>query len=375
MKNWKATKFIVVCTTIALLFALAGCAPAEEPAANNDAPAVDPDEVYSWTIQTSWPTGILLHEMAEKWGEKVEAASGGRMEIEVLPSGAMVGALEVLDATHTRTIDGMHSWSAYWLGRNTAAPFFSSVPMLFEPTSHVMWMLDRGLDYQNQLYQEELDLNVVAFMCGNTHPEIGAHSNVPLRELDDWIGTSYRVPGWMAEILSDMGVAVTTLPGDEVYPSLERGVIDAAEFSSPVVNHSLGFQEISDYYTGPGIHQPSVVFELVINKDSFNELPADLQLIVEYAAHAVTLETWTEDVVRGSEILEIWQEDYGMERMEISEEAQLEFRQQAWDFIEAELEGNPFAQEVWSDAREFYIEFNDYEKLMVPTRAIPDEWN
>ncbi|UMZ72626.1 TRAP transporter substrate-binding protein DctP [Natranaerofaba carboxydovora] len=373
-----AKKLLALGLCLILVFSLLGCADVEkdeENAEENDEAATaeaDPDEVHEWTIQTSWPTGILLHEMAEKWAERVEIASGGRIEIEVLPSGAMVGAMEVLDATHEGTIDGMHSWSGYWLGDHDAAPLFSSIPMLFETQSHVLWMYDRGLEYQNEIYQDEMGYNVKAFLGGATHPEIGAHSNVPLEELEDWQGTNYRVPGWMAEILTDMGVSVVTLEGDEVYPSLERGVVDAAEFSSPVVNHELGFQEVTDYYTGPGIHQPSCLFEIVLNKDSYEALSDDLKEIVDQATYAVTMESWTEDVVGGQEVLDTWEEEYDNEPVEVSEEAQLEFRKEAWDFIEEEVDGA--AQEVWDDARDFYIEFNNYDEFMNPSREIPEEW-
>lgn len=367
-------KLLVGCALLLAVFLIvSGCGPSAPAGTKNEQPAAKPAEVIDWTIATSWPAGILLHEMAEMWAERVEKASGGRMRIEVLPSGAMVGAMEVLDATHAGTIDGMHSWSGYWLGKHPAAPMFSSIPMLMEPQSHIIWMLDRGLDFQNKLYQEELGLNVVAFLCGSTHPELLAHSHVPLAKLDDWVGTKYRTPGWWAEILKEMGVAVVTVPGAEVYPSLERKVIDAAEFSTPIVNYQLGFHEVTKYFTGPGMHQPSVLFELVLNKNSYEALPEDLKEIVRLAALSVTLESWTKDVVEGISILNEY-ERRGNVPVVVEPEAQYEFRKQAWDFIEREAAKNDFLKEIWDDARAFFIEFNEYESFMMPIRDIPDEW-
>ena len=369
----KKSKILVACTVLMLVVFLVvtGCGgPA--PAGNGDAPAAS-QEVIDWTIATSWPAGMLLHEMAEIWADKVEKASGGRMRIEVLPGGAMVGPLEVLDAASAGTIDGMHSWSAYWIGKHPGAHMFSSIPMLFDTHSHIAWMIDRGLDYQNQLYQDKMGLNTVTFLCGATHPELLAHSNVPLAKLDDWQGTKYRTPGWWAEILKDMGVAVVTIPGAEVYPSLERGVIDAAEFSSPVVNYDLGFHEVTSFYTGPGMHQPSVLFEITLNKSSFDALPADLQEIVEQAALATTIETWAYDIVEGIRILDQW-EGAGLTPVKVDDDAQVAFREQAWDFIEKEAQKDPFLKEMWDDAREFYVQFNQYEDFMNPVRDIPAAW-
>ncbi len=365
-------KWLIMCAILTVLVfsvvAISGCG-ADAPVGNNADGAFA--ETFHWTIATSWPSGIMLQDMPRIWAERVEQMSGGRLIIDVEPAGAIVGAMEILDATHAGTIDGFHSWSGYWMGQHEAQIFFASIPMTMEPLSHVMWMWHEGLEYQNRIYQEEMGLNVVAFLGGNTHPELGAMATYPLAELDDWRGTRFRVPGWMAEILTDMGVAVVALPGAEVYPSLERGVIDAAEFSSPLVNHQLGFHEITDYFTGPGFHQPSCLFEITINKDAYEALPPDLQYIVEYAALVTTMESWTIDVVEGIRILELWEEDYGLTPVRMSNEAQLEFRKQAWDFIDARVQDDPLTKEIWDSARNFFIEFNDYEDFMVPIRDLP----
>lgn len=371
-KSLMLLSFLILTALMAFAF-MAGCNGT--PIGNDDEEAAPGfDEQYEWTIATSWPSGILLHEMAEWWGEEVERMSGGRMIVNVEPAGAIVGGLEVLEAADARTIDGFHSWSGYWMGTNEAQNFFASVPMAFDTQSHIMWMYDQGLDYQNQIYQDAMGMNLVAFLCGATHPELGAHSNVPLQEIEDWIGTSFRVPGWMALILSDMGVAVEVLAGGDVYPALETGQIDAGEFSSPIVNYTLGFHEVTDYFTGPGFHQPTCLFELTLNKDSFEELPADLQAIVEAATYVVTWKAWTTDVVEGKRVLREWQDVHGMTPVYMSDEAQLEFRQQAWSFIDDAVAGDPLNEEIWNSARDFYLEFIEYDEFMNPHRIIPEEY-
>jgi len=373
-KNMLMLFSVLLILVFSLVF-FTGCDGVEIDNDNDDAEEAAPADVQvEWTIATSWPSGILLHEMAEIWADHVEAMSGGRMVVNVEPAGAIVGGLEVLEAAHTGTIDGFHSWSGYWMGTNDAQNFFASIPMAFDTQSHIMWMYSEGLDYQNRVYQDEMNMNLVAFLCGATHPEVGAHSNVPLQELEDWIGTSYRVPGWMAQILSDMGVAVEVLAGGDVYPALETGQIDAGEFSSPIVNYTLGFHEVTDYFTGPGIHQPTCLFELTLNKDAYEALPADLQHIVEAATYMTTFETWTKDVVEGKRVLRAWQDDHGMTPVYVSDEAQLEFRQQAWNFIDNAVADDPLTVEIWESARNFYLEFIEYDEFMNPHRIIPEEY-
>jgi len=378
---FRRNSLVLISVLVIMVFSLvlvSGCDGVEIDEGNDNdgngeetAPA---DVQVEWTIATSWPSGILLHEMAEDFAKNVREMSGGRMIVNVEPAGAIVGGLEVLDAADTGVIDGFHSWSGYWMGTNEAQNFFASIPMAFDTQSHVMWMYSEGLDYQNQVYQEAMGMNLKAFLCGATHPEIGAHSNVPLEELEDWIGTSFRVPGWMAQILTEMGVAVQVLAGGDVYPALETGQIDAGEFSSPIVNYTLGFHEVTDYFTGPGFHQPTCLFELTLNLDSWNALPADLQAIVEAATYKTTMDMWTKDVVEGKWVLREWQDTHGMEPVYMSDEAQLEFRRQAWQFIDDAVAGDPLNVEIWDSARNFYLEFIEYDEFMNPHSIIPEEF-
>src|SRR5690606_32923006 len=136
-----------------------------------------------------------------------------------------------------------------------------------------------GIDYWNRLYQDILGLNVIAMPMGFNTTEFLAWSHVPLRETEDFVGLKYRTTGWWGEILRRMGVSVTTLPGGEVYPALERRVLDATEFASPAADRDLGFYEVTQYFTGPGMHQPTSALELTINRDAWNRLPDDLKAI------------------------------------------------------------------------------------------------
>ncbi len=367
----KRNKFLVVILLLLFVASMAaGCGGGGTPTqpATQTPAAPAQQQVIRWSMATSWPQGWLLHEMAVQWSKEVEAASGGRLIIEVHPSGALVPPLEVLDAAHTGTIDAMHSWAGYWMGKMPAVPFFASIPMGLESLPHLVWIYEEGgLELWQRLYSEA-GLNVKVFPGGITHPELLAHSNVPLAKLEDWQGMKYRTPGWWGEILKGMGVAVTTLPAAELYPALEKNLIDALEFSTPIVNHVGGFHEVTKYFTGPGMHQPSCLFEITINNDSYNALPDDLKAIVATAARSVTLWGWMKDISGGIKTLETW-EARGNEPVVVEPAAQREFRKQAWTYLDnlAAQEKGIFA-EIWESQKDFQAKFNDYEEFMVPVR-------
>jgi TRAP-type mannitol/chloroaromatic compound transport system substrate-binding protein len=357
--------FVLVISMLALV--VVGCGKPAAPAPTTGQPAAPKVEVIRWSMATSWPQGWLLHQMAEHWAEEVKQASGGRLLIDVSPSGAIVPPLEVLDATHTGSIDAFHSWPGYWMGKMPPVPFFASIPMGFEPLMHLVWMYEEGgIEYFQKMY-DNAGMNVIVFPGGITHPELLAHSNVPLAKLEDWKGLKYRTPGWWGEILKGMGVAVVTLPAAELYPSLEKKLLDALEFSSPAVNNVGAFHEVTQYYTGPGMHQPSVLFEITINKDSYNALPDDLKAIVKTAARSTTMWGWAKDISLGIQVLDQW-EKRGNTAVVVEEAAQHEFRKQAWAYIDGLAAKDPFFKEIWESQKAFYDKFVEYEDFMVPVR-------
>lgn len=321
-----------------------------------------------WTMVTSWPSSLNFHLLAEEFAEKVEAMSGGRMVIDVEPAGAIVGALEVLDAADSGIVEMAHSWPGYWLGRNEAAPFFASIPMSLEAPMYIAWFYDGGgLELFNRMYQEEMGLNVLVKPVGIYHPETFAWSNRELRTIEDFEGLRFRTVGWWADILREAGVAVVSLPGGEIYPSLERGVIDAAEFSTPWADRTLSFYEVTNFFTGPGMHQPAIVNELIINRSAWENLPADLQAIVTVAAQATTISAWSRDIVESMAAIAYFEEQ-GVERVVVDADAQHEFREIAFAYLDGLAERDPFFAEVWDSVQEFYSAFIDYESLMVPVR-------
>ncbi len=311
----------------------------------------------------------MLHQMPVKWAEEVAKASGGRLQIEIHPAGALVGAPEVLDATTAGTIDGYHTFAGYWIGKMPGAPFFSSVPMTLEPFMHLVWIYEGGgLDLWQKMY-DEAGYNVKILPLGITHPEILAWSNRPLRKLEDWSGLKYRTVGWWAEILRANEVAVTTLPAAELYPALERGVLDALEFSTPYNDQVLAFNEVAKYLAGPGMHQPGTLFYVGINKASWDALPDDLKALVEASARSTTLWSWAKDFSESMNALDAFQEE-GVTLVEMEDATQLKLKEDTWTLLDARAteQGGVFA-ETWQSIKDFRARFIDYENFMVPLRV------
>lgn len=323
---------------------------------------------FRWTMATSWPSALNFQLLAQEFADKVEQMSGGRLVIDVEPAGAIVGAFEVLDAVDSGIVEMAHSWSGYWIGRHPAAPFFASIPMSLEAPMYMAWFYDGGgIELWNRLYQDEMGLNVLVRPVGVYHPETFAWSNRALRTVEDFRGLRFRTAGWWADVLREAGVAVVSMPAGEIYPSLERGVIDGAEFSTPWADRTLSFYEVTNYFTGPGMHQPAIVTELIINRRAFEQLPADLQAIVEVAAEAMVVRAWSRDLVESMNAIDYFIEQ-GQELVVVDEEAQHAFRELTFAYLDRLAAQNAFFAEVWDSVQDFYGRYIDYERLMVPVR-------
>jgi len=321
-----------------------------------------------WTMVTSWPAGLPPFQIAEDFARRVNAMSAGRMTITVQPAGAVVGAFDVLDAVNTGTAEMGHSLASYWLGKNRAAPFFGAIPMVFDGPLYLTWMYEGGgIALWNRLYQERMKLNVMAMPGGINVTEFLAWSNKPLANVNDFKGLKYRTVGWWADILRGMGVSVTTMPAGELYTALERKMLDATEFASPWIDRGLGFHEVARYFTGPGMHQPGSMMELTINKTAYDKLPADLKAIVQSAAEAATLRSYTLDYRNSLEAFEFFK-GRGNQPVQVSVDAQREFRKAAWAYLDQLSGADPFFKEVWTSVRGFYERSIAFDEFMLPVR-------
>jgi TRAP-type mannitol/chloroaromatic compound transport system substrate-binding protein len=254
------------------------------------------DEKIRWKMVMPWSKGLLFYDMAQHFADTVKLASGGRLDIKVFSAGELVGAMETFDAVSKGSADVGHDWPGYWKGKNEAFVAFASVPFGLDAEGYNIWLYERGgLEMMQELYGR---YNIYALPGGNGGQEMGLFSNKKATSMKDFKGMRVRTPGWYMDIMTKLGASVSPLPGGEVYLALERGVIDAAEFSSPSINYPMGFDDITKYVIEPGVHQPSVQCGLLFNMDAWNKLPDDLKWIVKTAAKETQLwsNAWIENL-------------------------------------------------------------------------------
>jgi TRAP-type mannitol/chloroaromatic compound transport system substrate-binding protein len=249
-------------------------------------PGAQADEI-TLTIQSAYPSGAPQFQGYQRWVEQVERLTGGRLQIDLLPAGAIVPAFEVLDATHDHVIDGAHAWSGFWVGKDRAAVMVSSGPagpFGMDWSDYWGWIwIGGGLEVNNWFFQEHLGYDVVWFPAQSDGAQSLGWFNRELHSAEDLRGLTLRIPGIPGDMYERMGVTTVTLPVGEVLPAGERGVIDAAELAGPYVDIAFGLHDVWQYHYAPAYHEIVTVQELLINKDVWEGLPEDIQFAIEHS--------------------------------------------------------------------------------------------
>ena len=244
-------------------------------------------------IQSTFPAQGLFQQGAEVFAERVAALSGGRLKIELLPAGAVVPPFETLDAVHKKVVDGGYSAPAYWVGKNKAATLFGPSPggpFGMDLLDYLGWIYDdRGLALYREFYQEQLKQNVVVFPLPAVDRQALGWFKRPVKDWNDLKGRKCRQTGITAEVFAKSGMATVNLPGGEIVPSGQRGVIECAEFVGAGVDIAIGFHTIWKNFYPQSTHEPATVVELLINGDVWKSLAPDLQAIVQAATIEATM--------------------------------------------------------------------------------------
>jgi TRAP-type mannitol/chloroaromatic compound transport system substrate-binding protein len=306
-------------------------------------------------MQSTWPTKDIFHEVFVDWGKKAEEMAGGRLKIDILPAGAVVPAFQLIEAVHQGTLDGGHGVPAYWFGKHVAASLFGTGPSFgLDAEGLLAWMYyGGGQELYNELIQTVLKLEVVSFFHGPmpTQP-LGWFKN-PVQKPDDLKGLKFRTVGLSADLFKQMGASVVILPGGEIVPALDRGVIDAAEFNNPSSDRLLGFPDVRKTMMAQSYHQPVEFLELLFNKKKYEALPKDLQAMIKYANMAQSADFTWKMMDRNSTDLE---EMKSKQKVQVTRtpQAVLEAQLKAWDAVVAEKsKDNPFFVKVLESQKQW----------------------
>ncbi|MFZ9244178.1 MAG: TRAP transporter substrate-binding protein [Burkholderiaceae bacterium] len=242
-------------------------------------------------MQGSWGANEIFSDMAKLYVERVNEMAGGRLRIEYLPAGAVVKPFEIIDAVSKGVLDAGHHVSGYWYGKNKSASLFGTGPVSgATPEIGLSWIYKGGGQQLWDKLTTKLGLNVVGFFSFPMPSQpLGWFKKAPPKKATDLKGFKYRTIGLAADMFQEMGMSVAQLPGGEIVPAMQRGVIDAFEFNNPTADMRFGAQDVAKFYAMGSFHQAQEFFEIIFNKAKYNALPADLKAILKYAAEAASL--------------------------------------------------------------------------------------
>ena len=251
------------------------------------APMVSRADTVSLRFQSTWPAKDIFHEYANDFAKRVNDMAGGRLKIEVLPAGAVVPAFQLLDAVNKGTLDGGHGVLAYHYGKNSALALWGSGPAYgMDPNMVLAWhQYGGGKALLEEIYAS-LNIDVVSYVYGPMPTQPLGWFKKPVAKVEDMKGLKFRTVGLAVDIFTELGTAVNPLPGGEIVPALDRGLIDAAEFNNASSDRVLGFPDVVKNCMLQSFHQSGEQFEILFNKTKFAGLPAELRTIIDVAVQA-----------------------------------------------------------------------------------------
>ncbi|TRW99603.1 TRAP transporter substrate-binding protein [Paracoccus sp. M683] len=338
------------------------------------APAVLAQSPLVLKMQTSWPASDIWQTMAQQYVDRVQAMSGGRIQIDLLPAGAVVGAFQVMDGVSDGVIDIAHSVSAYWYGKNKAASLFGTGPVFGgDPTNMLSWFYQGGgRELYRELTQDQMGLNVVGLMAFPMPAQPFGWFKNPITGAGDIQGMKYRTVGLAADLLQSMGMSVAQLPGGEIVPAMERGVIDAFEFNNPSSDLRFGAQDVAKNYYMGSYHQAAEAFEFLFNRDVMEDLEPDLRAILEHGVEAVStfntayaLDNYSADLLK-------LRDEHGVTIHKTPNDI-LQAQLDAWTTMIASLEGDATIKKILDSQRDWVKRTVYYELMDKPDYALAYE--
>jgi TRAP-type mannitol/chloroaromatic compound transport system substrate-binding protein len=327
-------------------------------------------QVKSLKMQSTWPASLTLQDNFRFFAERMDKLTSGQVKIEALAAGQIVPPFEILDATHKKVIDGGHGIAYYWVGKNKAATLFSATPVGIYGMDHMDylgWMYEGGgLDMWWEFYQKELKLNVLSFPILPASPQAFGWFKRPIKNLADFKGMKCRQTGIVSELFQRMGMTTVNLPGGEIIPSAQRGVIDCAEWVGGVEDLRLGLPQVWKYHYTPGMHESTSIGELMINTDVWAGFSAQQQEAVRSATVETFVRWWVRWQRQNADAIEEMRTKHGVQILRTPPDVLLAFNK-AWDSFAAEESAkNPFFKKVLDSQRAYAAQVVPAKRFMFP---------
>jgi TRAP-type mannitol/chloroaromatic compound transport system substrate-binding protein len=325
------------------------------------APMISRADTVSLRFQSTWPAKDIFHEYANDFAKRVNDMAGGRLKIEVLPAGAVVPPFQLLDAVNKGTLDGGHGVLAYHYGKNSALALWGSGPAFgMDPNMVLAWHNYGGGKALLEEIYKSLNIDVVSRVYGPMPTQPLGWFKKPVAKVEDMKGLKFRTVGLAVDIFTELGTAVNPLPGGEIVPALDRGLIDAAEFNNASSDRALGFPDVVKNCMLQSFHQSGEQFEILFNKPKLNALPAELRTIIDVAVEASSADMSWKAIDRNSKDYE----DLKKQGIKFYKTPDSVLRAQlaAWDKVIAKKSAeNPLFKKVLDSQREFAVRAGQWQ--------------
>jgi TRAP-type mannitol/chloroaromatic compound transport system substrate-binding protein len=303
--------------------------------------------------QSTWPAKDIFHEYANDFAKKVNDMTGGDLKIEVLPAGAVVPAFGLLDAVSKGTLDGGHGVLVYHYGKSNALALWGSSPAYgMDANMLLAWhKYGGGKEALNKIYAS-IGANVVSFPYGPMPTQPLGWFKKPIGKADDFKGLKFRTVGISIDLFQGLGAAVNALPGGEIVPAMDRGLLDAAEFNNATSDRILGFPDVAKVFMLQSYHQNAEQFEISFNKTKYDALPAKMKAIIENAVEAASADMSWKAIDRYSkDHIELQTKD--KVRMYKTPDSVLQKQLDIFDQVLTKYAEKPFFKEIADSQRAF----------------------
>ena len=360
----KKLRWVMNAALVALVLSAAGCGGGGDTGSTGSTTSggnSDPAKIYRWKLITTWQKNLPgLGTAPEKLAQRIREMSGGRLDIKVYGAGELVKAFGTFDAVSQGTAEMGHGAAYYWRGKLPIAAMFATVPFGLTSAEMSGWLHDGGgLELWRELYAP---FNLRPFPGGNTGVQMAGWFNKEINSLEDLQGLKMRIPGLGGEVLKRAGGVPVSLPGGEVFTSLQTGVIDATEWVGPYNDLAAGLHTIAKYYYYPGWQEPGPALETLVNQKAWDSLPADLQAIVETACLAMDTEVPAEFITRNATSLQTLIEEHGVELRRLPDDVLARLRELSAEVVDEMAGDDPLAQRIVESYRNYEASAKTYSK-------------
>lgn len=320
------------------------------------------EKVHEWKMVTTWPKNFPgLGTGANYLAKKITEMTNGQVKVTVYGAGELVPAMESFDAVSNGTAQMGHGAAYYWKGKTEAAQFFATVPYGLTAQEMNSWLYHGGgMDLWAEIYAP---FNLVPAAAGNTGVQMGGWFNKEINSLDDMKGLKMRIPGLGGEVLKRLGGTPVSLPGGEIFTSLQSGAIDATEWVGPYNDMAFGLYKAAKFYYYPGWHEPGTTLETFINKEAFESLSPRLQALVKDAARLANQDMLAEFNAKNGNALNDLVNKHGVQLRKFPDDVLLQLQKVSGEVVAEIAKKDAKTQKVYDSYMDFRKKSADYSDI------------